>query len=162
MDIRQAKTDEFELIWPIFHEVVQAGETYAYAPETDRVMAERLWMIEPQVTFVAEVGNRIVGTYYVAPNQPGLGGHVCTAAFMVKRSARGHGVGQRMCLHALTQAKLMGYKAMQFNLVVSGDHKGLRLWQKLGFEIVGTLPKAFNHRRLGYVDAHVMYQWFGG
>lgn len=159
MEIREATPEDFDAIWEIFHEIVSAGETYAYDPETTKDQAYHLWMEMPQKTFVAEDEGKIVGTYYIKKNQPGLGSHVCNCGYMTAGAARGKGVATQMCLHSQEIARQMGFKAMQFNLVVASNEGAVRLWQKLGFQIVGRLPKAFNHRRLGLVDAFVMYKW---
>ena len=100
----------------------------------------------------------IVGSYYLKPNQPGLGSHVCNAGYVVAEVAWGQGIGTALCHHSQAQARAAGFRAMQFNLVVSTNHGAVYLWQKLGFTVVGTLPAAFNHRRYGYVDALVMYK----
>lgn len=157
--IREAQASDFEKIWEIFQPVVAAGETYPYDPQTNREEAYHLWIELPQVTYVAEQESQILGTYYLKPNQPGLGAHVCNCGYMVARSARRQGVGAQMCQHSKQTALALGFKAMQFNLVVSTNEGAVKLWQKLGFEIVGRLPKAFNHQKLGDVDALVMYQW---
>src|SRR4051812_37916950 len=110
-------------------------------------------------TYVAEdKKGRVVGTYILKPNQPALGAHVANAGFMVCPSARGHGVGRRMAEHCLAESRRLGYCAMQFNFVVSRNQPSVRLWQQLGFEIVGTLPGAFRHARHGFVDAYVMFK----
>ena len=103
----------------------------------------------------------ILGTYYIKANQPGLGSHVCNCGYMVRASARGEGIGRAMCKHSLGEARKLGFKAMQFNLVVSTNTGAVKLWRDLGFDIIVTLPKAFNHRQKGFVDAFVMYQWLG-
>jgi ribosomal protein S18 acetylase RimI-like enzyme len=151
--IRPFEEADFSAVWAIFEPIVRAGETYAYDPRTDRQGAHELWIDKPQQTFVAEEQGQTLGTYYIKPNQPGLGAHVCNCGYMVAEAARGRGIATAMCLHSL------GYKAMQFNLVVATNEGAVRLWRKLGFGIVGTLPRAFQHRNLGFVDAHVMYKW---
>jgi L-amino acid N-acyltransferase YncA len=158
MTIRQAQSKDFEEIWQIFHEVVSAGDTYPFSPDTDRAEALRLWTEIPRATYVAEHGGEVVGTYYIKTNQPGLGSHVCNAGYMVRSGARGTGVGKAMCAHSLDEARRMGYRAMQYNLVVVTNVAAVQLWQTMGFEAVGTLPQAFNHAALGLVDAHVMYR----
>lgn len=156
--IRRASDADFDAIWEIFHEVVSAGETYPFALETTKEEARAIWMQTPTATYVALTEGQMVGTYYLKPNQPSLGSHVCNAGYMVKGQARGQGVGRAMGLHSLQEARQVGFRAMQFNLVVATNQGAIKLWQDLGFSIVGTLPKAFNHRRLGLVDALVMYQ----
>ncbi|MCB8979036.1 MAG: GNAT family N-acetyltransferase [Ardenticatenaceae bacterium] len=161
MIIREATEQDFDAIWPIFHEIVAAGETYAYDRDTSQNEARRIWMHAPRQTFVAEVDGRILGTYYLKTNQAGPGSHVCNCGYMVASQARGMGVATAMCDHSQQTAVALGYKAMQFNFVASTNEGALRLWQKLGFAIVGRLPRAFNHPTKGFVDALVMYKWLG-
>jgi ribosomal protein S18 acetylase RimI-like enzyme len=116
-------------------------------------------MEKPKATYVAVLDENIMGTYYIKANQPGLGSHVCNCGYMVRNSARGKGIGRAMCQHSLSEARKLGFKAMQYNLVVSTNTGAVRLWQDLGFYIIGALPRAFNHREKGLVDAFVMYQW---
>ncbi|MGB3532776.1 MAG: GNAT family N-acetyltransferase [Microcoleaceae cyanobacterium] len=159
LTIRVAEDRDFEAIWTIFHQVVSGGDAYAFSPDTSIEEAYQLWMKLPRVTYVATLNEQVVGTYYLKPNQPGLGSHVCNAGFMVLSTARGKGIGRRLGEHALQQAKLQGFKAMQFNFVVSTNQPAVKLWKSLDFTIVGTLPKAFHHQKLGLVDVYVMYQW---
>lgn len=156
---RAAQERDFDSIWPIIHVTVQGGDTYAFPPDLSREQAHQIWMVPPVKPYICVQGNRIVGTYILKPNQPGLGSHVANGAFMVHPDDRGQGIGRTMGKHALQEAIRLGFKAIQFNCVVSTNQVAVSLWQKLGFRIVGTLPKAFNHRQLGYVDAYVMYQW---
>ena len=157
--IRQATDSDFDQIWPIFSDVVSAGETYGYRTDTDKAQAKHLWIQYPRVTYVAEEGERILGTYYLKTNHDGPGGHVCNCGYMVALAARGRGLATRMCVHSQQEAISMGYRAMQFNLVVASNEGAVRLWTKLGFATVGRLPGAFAHPKLGYVDALVMYKW---
>ena len=145
MNIREATDKDFEEIWPIFHEIVSAGDSYAYPEETTKEQALNIWMTIPRKTFVAEEDNTIVGTYYIKTNQAGPGSHVCNCGYMVSSKARGCGVATCMCKHSQEVAKELGYKAMQFNFVASSNKGAVRLWKKLGFETVGKLPNAFNH-----------------
>lgn len=161
MIIRAATEQDFDAIWPIFHEIVAAGETYAYDPHTSRDQAGQIWLHTPRQTFVVEVDGRILGTYYIKTNQAGPGSHVCNCGYMVASQARGMGLATAMCEHSQQVAVELGYKAMQFNFVASSNEGAVRLWQKLGFAIVGRLPQAFNHPTRGYVDALVMYKWLG-
>ncbi len=156
--IRDARDADFEQIWHIFHSIVAAGETYAYDPATDYATAHQIWMRNPQRTLVAAAGECILGTYYLKPNQPGLGAHVCNCGYMVAETMRGQGIAGRMCEHSQQLARELGYRAMQYNLVVASNTGAIRLWQKHGFAVVGQLPGAFQHRRLGYIDAFVMYK----
>ncbi|WP_456432787.1 N-acetyltransferase family protein [Nitratifractor sp.] len=159
MTIREANQEDFEEIWPIFHEIVSAGETYAYPRDTDQDQARKIWMESPKKTFVLTENGTVLGTYYIKTNHPGPGSHVCNCGYMVASVARGRGLAAAMCLHSQQIAKKLGYKAMQFNFVASTNEAAVYLWQKLGFEIVGRLPGAFNHPTRGYVDALVMYKW---
>jgi L-amino acid N-acyltransferase YncA len=158
LEIVPATEKHWAGIWTIFHQVVQPGDTYVYDPATDESTARQIWMCPDAKPFVALRGGQIVGTYILRPNQPGLGAHVANAAFMVRPETRGAGVGLEMGHHALETARSLGYMAMQFNFVVSTNMAAVALWQKLGFSIVGTLPKAFRHARLGFVDAYVMFR----
>jgi L-amino acid N-acyltransferase YncA len=159
MLIREATNKDFDSIWPIFHEIVKAGQTYAYAADTDKAQAFKIWMQAPRKTYVCEQNGEITGTYYIKTNQAGPGDHVCNCGYMVASSARGQGLASAMCEHSQNIALELGYKAMQFNFVASSNGGAVRLWSKLGYETVGRLPKAFNHPELGYVDALVMYKW---
>jgi len=159
MNIREASDNDFDKIWPIFHEIVSAGDTYAYSPDTTKEQALDIWLKSPMKVFVIEENEQILGTYYIKTNQAGPGSHVCNCGYMVSSQARGKGLASSMCKHSQKIAKELGYKAMQFNFVASSNEGAVRLWSKLGFEIVGNLPKAFNHPSKGYVDALVMYKW---
>ncbi len=157
--IREATEKDFDSIWPIFHEIVSAGDTYAYSQETTKDEALKIWVHAPRKTFVFEEKEQILGTYYIKTNQAGSGSHVCNCAYMVSSKARGKGLATAMCEHSQKIAHALGYKAMQFNFVASTNEGAIRLWSKLGFESVGVLPKAFDHPDKGFVDAIVMYKW---
>lgn len=159
MIIREVKTEDFEQIWPIFREIAKAGETYAYPQNIVKDQAFEIWMKSPRKTYVIEKNGKILGTYYLKTNQQGPGNHVCNCGYMVLSSARGRGLATKMCVHSQAIANQLGYKAMQFNFVVSTNTRAVKLWEKLGFKIVGRLPKAFNHSSKGYVDALVMNKW---
>jgi L-amino acid N-acyltransferase YncA len=157
MKIRAAAQADRGAIWKIFHEVVAAGDTYAIDPEMSREDALAYWFSADTRTYVADSTVGVVGTYILRPNQSGGGSHVANAAFMVALEARGQGIGCAMGEHCLSEARRLGFRAMQFNFVVSTNESAVRLWQQLGFEIVGTLPGAFCHPESGYVDVYVMY-----
>jgi ribosomal protein S18 acetylase RimI-like enzyme len=158
MQIRQASALDSEAIWSIFHPVVAGGDTYAFDPETSREDALAYWLHPANGCYVAEFDGEIVGTYILKANQPALGSHVANAAFMVAPHARGRGVGRQMGEHALNEARRRGFRAMQFNFVVSTNESAIKLWQQLGFKIVGRLPGAFRHADKGFVDALVMFR----
>ena len=160
MHIREAVWEDFEAIWPIFHEIVCEGTTYSFPRDTSKEEARKLWMEIPRATYVIEVNNEILGTYYIKANQVGSGSHICNCGYMVSSKARGQGLASQMCKHSQETAIRLGYKGMQFNFVVSTNVVAVNLWKKLGYEIVGRLPKACNHPVEGYVDALIMYKWF--
>jgi ribosomal protein S18 acetylase RimI-like enzyme len=157
--IRSAEEKDFEALWRIFRKVVATGDSYAFAPDTPRGEAHEYWLGAGHKTFVAVDDGEVLGMYKLQPNQVGLGSHVANASFMVDPEARGRGVGRQMGLHCLEQARRDGFSAMQFNFVVSTNKAAVELWKSLGFEVVGTLPKAFRHAVLGPVDAYVMYRF---
>ena len=159
IQVRPATENDFNAMWTIFQAHVAEGETYAHGPETSREDCYDYWF-GPQVdTYVAVKGNeRVLGMYKLQPNQVGRGAHVANASYMVSPNAQGVGVGRLLGEHSRGDARRRGYLAMQFNFVVSTNNAAIHLWKRLGFSIVGTLPKAYRHRRLGYVDAYVMYQ----
>ena len=157
VEIREATAADRDAIWDIFHEVVAARDTYAFDPGMSRHDALGYWFQADTQTYVAESRGRIFGTYILRPNQSGGGSHVANAAFMVAPDARGQGIGRAMGEHCLSEARRLGFRAMQFNFVVSTNDAAVRLWQKLGFKIVGTLPGAFHHPEKGYVDVYVMF-----
>lgn len=145
--------------WLIIERVFRAGETYAFSPDITQQEAHQVWIEIPSATFVAvDENNQVVGTYYIKPNQPALGAHVCNCGYIVADKARGKGVASEMCKHSQREALSRGFRAMQYNLVASSNESAVRLWKKHGFTVIGTLPKAFRHPRLGFVDAFVMYK----
>ena len=159
MKIRPAAEADRNAIWTIFREVVAPGDTYALDPNISRADALAYWFAPDTHTYVAEqpaIG--IAGTYILRPNQSGGGSHVANAGFMVSASARGQGLGRAMAEHCLSEARRLGFRAMQFNYVISTNTAAMRLWRDLGFEIVGTLPGAFRHPEKGYVDVYVIYR----
>jgi ribosomal protein S18 acetylase RimI-like enzyme len=179
--IRAAAAEDAPAIWTILEPTIRAGETYALPREMSEADALAYWMGEGREAFVAEEreaegdgegegefegegrcrgssGPRIVGTYVMRPNQAGGGAHVVNCGYMTAAAASGRGVARRMCEHSLAHARARGYRAMQFNCVVSSNERAVRLWQSLGFQILARLPLAFLHPTRGYVDALVMYQ----
>jgi ribosomal protein S18 acetylase RimI-like enzyme len=163
VSIERAQSTDWPELWAMIEPVFRQGETYCLAPDISEAEARRVWLEVPTATFVArDAARTALGTYFVKPNQPALGSHVCNCGYIVSEAARGRGVAAAMCEHSQAQARLMGFRAMQFNFVVSTNEGAVHLWQKLGFAIVGRLPGAFRHRRLGYVDALVMYKQLAG
>ena len=156
--MRAATKLDRDEIWKIFHEIVVAGDTYALDPNMSRENALAYWFQAETHIYVAEKDGRVVGTYILKPNQLGPGSHVANAAFMVASRTQGSGVGRRMAEHCLDEARRMGFRAVQFNFVVSTNAPAIHLWEQLGFKIVGILPGAFHHPQKGYVDVYVMYR----
>jgi len=151
ISIRIAQEQDFDGIWEIFHHVVSAGDSYVYAPSTTKDEAYVLWCNDSVETYVAIHEGQVVGTYIIKPNFPGAGAHVANASYMVSPSARGLGIGRLLGVHSITKAQESGYLAMQFKIVVSTNVAAIRLWQSLGFAIIGTSPKAFMHPSLAPV-----------
>jgi ribosomal protein S18 acetylase RimI-like enzyme len=156
--IRPAMPADAGAIWRIIGPTIRAGETYALPQDLSERDALAYWMGADRETFVAETEGRVVGTYYIRPNQSGRGAHVCNCGYMTAAEAAGKGVARAMCAHSLDHARSRGYRAMQFNLVVSTNERAVRLWQAMGFSIAGRLPEAFDHPTHGPVDALVMYR----
>jgi L-amino acid N-acyltransferase YncA len=158
MLIRSARQEDYDAIWRILEPTISAGETYALPNGMSKTEALAYWTGSDRQTFVAEEDGSIVGTYYLRANQSGGGAHVANCGYMTASYARGRGVARRMCEHSLQYAREHGFRAMQFNFVISTNEGAIRLWQSLGFEIVGRLPRAFLHPRHGYTDALVMFK----
>lgn len=159
MIISTATDDDWPAIFAIFQQIVDAGETYAYPAGLTSDAARDLWMESPPgQTVVARDGDTIVGSAKMGPNRPGRGAHVATASFMVDPDQQGRGVGRALGTYVIEWARAAGFHGMQFNAVVETNHGAVKLWQDLGFAIIGTVPDAFDHRRHGLVGLHVMYQ----
>lgn len=139
--------------------MVRRGDTYAYDPGTTKEQAHKIWMSAEVTTYVALLGGEVVGTYILRPNQPGLGSHVANAGYMVKEGYNGRGIATSMCEHSLEEARRAGYLAMQFNAVVSTNERAVRLWERMGFSVVGRVPQAFRHAELGLVDILIMHRF---
>ncbi len=158
MLIGPATKEDAAAIWAIIGPTIQAGETYALPRDMSEADALAYWMGPDRETFVAEEDARIVGTYYLKPNQAGGGDHVANCGYMTASAAASRGIARRMCEHSLERAGQRGFRAMQFNFVAGTNERAIRLWKSLGFETVGRLPLAFRHPTLGYVDALVMFR----
>ncbi len=155
--IRPATADDHAAIWRLLEPVIRAGETYALPRDMTAAAALAYWMGAEKKTFVAEADGVAVGTYYIRANNQGGGGHVANCGYVTAPEAGGRGVARAMCEHSLQYARARGFRAMQFNFVVSSNERAVRLWQDLGFFTAGRLPGAFNHPSLGFVDALVMF-----
>jgi len=159
LQIRPFEAADWPGLWSLLEPVFRAGETFPHDPAISEAEAQVTWMEQSQAVMVAvDASGALVGTYYLRPNSLALGAHVANAGYVVAEQARRQGIGSRLCQHSLQAAQRLGFRAMQFNLVVSTNNAGIRCWQRNGFQVVGRLPGAFRHRQLGYVDALVMFQ----
>lgn len=158
MLIREALEKDADAIWAILEPIIRAGETYTQPRNMSHEDALDYWRSPGHEVFVAENNGEIVGTYFLKANQKGGGAHVANSGYMTAPHATSRGVARAMCAHSLERARERGFRAMQFNFVVSTNERAVRLWQKFGFEIVGRLPRAFENPKLGFVDAYVMYR----
>jgi GNAT superfamily N-acetyltransferase len=157
-EIREFREPDWPKVWPIIHEIVIAQETFPYDPEMTVDEAHDVWVERsPGRTVVVVDGQRLLGTAKMGPNRDGPGGHVATASFMVAADARGRGIGTLLCQEALDWARRRGFRGMQFNAVAASNDAAIHIYERLGFRIVGTVPGAFRHPRLGYVGLHIMY-----
>jgi RimJ/RimL family protein N-acetyltransferase len=158
MQIRPATPNDAGALWTVLEPTLRAGETYPLRRDMQRDEALADWFASGHQVFVADENGSLVGSYYLRANQSGGGAHVANCGYMTAPWATGRGVGRAMCAHSLEKARERGFRAMQFNFVVSTNERAVRLWQKCGFEIVGRLPGAFRHPTLGFVDVFVMYR----
>ena len=156
--IRGAQPSDRDAIWSILGPVIRAGETYPVARDASREDVLAFWFAGGHEVFVAEDDGAVVGTYFLRANQGGGGSHVANCGYVTAGTATGRGVASAMCAHSLEHARARGFRAMQYNFVVSTNERAVRLWKKHGFRIVGQLPKAFLHPQARYVDAYVMYR----
>jgi ribosomal protein S18 acetylase RimI-like enzyme len=158
MLIRPVKDSDSDAIWAILEPMIRAGDTYTLPSNMSREETLTYWHAPEHEVFVAEEGDQILGTYFLQANQRGGGSHMANCGYVTARQATGRGVARAMCAYSLEHARSRGFTAMQFNFVVSSNERAVRLWQRLGFEIVGCLPGAFRHPTKGLVDAFMMYR----
>lgn len=161
IEFRTADDSDWEVIWPIFESTVRAGDTYPYSPQTTEPEGRVIWFgrDEPSRTvYIAESGGEVAASAYLKPNQPGLGDHVANAGWMVGENHRGRGLGRAFANHVVEEARRLGFRGMQFNSVVATNEAAIALWKSMGFEIVGTVPRAFRHPTEGLVAILVMYR----
>ena len=157
--LRRYQETDWPAVWHLLKATFEAGDTYAYPPQSTEAEIYKAWVELPAATYVAlDAQGNLSGTYFIKPNQPGLGAHVCNCGYVVSPVSQGQGVASAMCAHSQVEAVSLGFLAMQFNLVVATNERAVRLWQRLGFAVVGKLPHAFRHQRLGLVDALVMFK----
>lgn len=159
ISIAAIKPEEWKEAFAMMRPVFARGDTFTYAPDITEAEAFAAWIKQSEATFVARDDKaELVGIYYLKPNQPGLGSHVANAGYIVAESARGRGIATQLYEHSQAEAKRRGYLAMQFNIVVSTNETAVRLWQRLGFDIIGRVPEGFRHKELGYVDTLIMWK----
>lgn len=156
--IRPAKAEDLDRIWELWKIIMDQKIYFPYDDSYSRADIEKEWINLDNACFVAELNQQIVGAYILLPNQPGHGKHIANAAYMVDTSIRGHGVGTKLCAHSVIAGKELGYRGIQFNLVVSTNEAAIKAWQSNGFKIIGTVPGGFHHFELGYVDAHIFFK----
>lgn len=156
--IRRAEERDFPAIWPLLRAEIATGETFTCPEDLAEPEGRRFWMPSPGATFAALLASEVAGSYFLRPNQPGRGSHVANAGYLVGAAHRGLGIGRALCEHSLSEARSQGYLAMQFNIVVSTNEAAVALWTRMGFEVVGRLPKVFRHPTHGLVDALVMHR----
>jgi ribosomal protein S18 acetylase RimI-like enzyme len=157
-EIRKATQIDKDEVWEIIQAVISAGDSYTFAPDSPKEKMLEFWFSEDKQTYIAVLDGEIVGTFFLKANQPDLGSHICNAGYMVSLKARGKNIGRKMAEFSLPEAKRLGFKAMQFNFVVKSNEIAVKLWQKLGFEIIGEIPEAFQHKDLGLTNALIMYR----
>jgi ribosomal protein S18 acetylase RimI-like enzyme len=156
--IHPATDSDREAIWAILGPMIRSGETYSLPRDLSKHQALEYWFAADKEIFVWKENGVVLGTYFLKANQQGGGAHVANCGYVTAPAAKGRGIARRMCLHSLERAKERGFRAMQFNFVVSTNERAIKLWMSLDFKIVGRLPLAFEHPTLGFVDALVMYR----
>ena len=156
--IRKARKKDHDSIWEIIRPVIAAGDTYVFAPDSSKEKMLEYWCGKDKYTYVALIGDKVAGTFILKDNFPDLGSHVANASYMTHPNYAGQGVGKTMGRFSLEEARKLGYKAMQFNIVVKTNERAIRLWEQLGFEIVGEIPEAFQHPDKGHVNAYIMWK----
>jgi L-amino acid N-acyltransferase YncA len=160
MIIRRANEEkDYDKVWDIFSEVISSGGTYVFDPKTPKDSLHKNWFADYMDTFVAvDENDEILGTYIIKPNQIDLGNHIANCSYMVNPKCHGKGVGSLLCEHSILFAKDKGYLGIQFNIVVSTNTVAVELWKKYGFKIIGTTPKGFRHKILGFIDTFIMFK----
>lgn len=158
LEIRKAVNGDKPAIWQIIRAVIAGGDTYVYPPDSAETEMLDYWFSGEKHTYVAAIDGRVVATFWLKANQPGLGSHIANAAYMVSPDAHGKGIGREIALWSLDEARSLGFSAMQFNFVVKSNIFAVKLWQDIGFEIIGEIPDAFDHRMNGLTNALIMYR----
>jgi ribosomal protein S18 acetylase RimI-like enzyme len=157
-EIRRATDDDKDQVWKIIEAVIAGGDTYVNAPDSPQEEMLAYWFSPEKHVYVAEEDGDALGTFWLRANQPGLGDHIGNGAYMVAPNAKGRGVGKQMVLHSIEEAKRIGYHAIQFNFVVKSNEVAVNLWKSAGFKVIGEIPDAFRHSKLGLTNAYIMYR----
>lgn len=159
ISIRPATTaDDLEVVWQMWKEVMDQKIYFPYDDSYSKEQIEAVWINLRNPIYVAEIDGSIVGAYILRPNQPAYGDHIANAAYMVSSRARGQGIGSLLCEHSIQAGRKLGYRGMQFNLVVSTNTAAIRIWEAHGFQLIGTVPGGFRHHIAGFVDAHIFFR----
>ena len=158
LEIRKAVKDDMPAVWRIIRAVIADGDTYVFEPDAPQDEMTEYWFSPEKHNYVAVLDGAVVGTFWLKANQPGLGAHVGNAAYMVSPDAKGKGVGRRMAEYSLEEARRLGFTSMQFNFVVKSNEVAVKLWQAVGFRIIGEIPNAFRHKQNGLTNAYIMYR----
>jgi ribosomal protein S18 acetylase RimI-like enzyme len=156
--IRPASSDDLEDIWRMWKDIMDQKVYFAFDDQTTKEDIIKSWINLNNHCFVAEKVNSIVGAYILKPNQPGYGKHIANASYLVDTTFRGGGIGHQLCVHSIESAKKIGFRGMQFNFVVSTNTMAIRIWERYGFEIIGTIPGGFYHVEKGYVDVYIFFK----
>lgn len=158
MNIRRATETDYNKVWEIFSNVIIAGDTYVFYPNTPKSDLKKYWFADYMKTYVIEENGEILGTYIIKPNQIDLGSHIANCSYMVNPNSQGKGIGKKLCEHSIKIARENKFEGIQLNIVVSTNKTAVELWKKYGFEIIGTTPNGFKHKKLGLVDTYIMYK----
>ena len=158
LEIRKAVEEDKPAVWEIIKAVIAGGDTYVFAPDSTEKEMLDYWFSPEKHTYVAELDERVVGTFFLKANQPGLGAHVGNAGYMVAPGNYGKGIGRKMAEWSLDESRRLGYSAMQFNFVVKSNEYAVKLWKSIGMEIIGEIPDAFDHARDGMTNAYIMHR----
>lgn len=158
LKVRLYEPKDEDKLWAIIHAVIAGGETYVFHPDSTREKMLQYWLAKEKQVYVVEFNHEVIGTFTIKANQPDRASHIANASYMLSPQFTGKGIGLFMANYSLQEAKRLGYLAMQFNIVIKSNERAVHLWKKVGFEIIGEVPNAFNHPRLGMTNAYIMYK----
>jgi len=155
---RPSQSKDEDGIWEIIKEVISSGDTYVFSPNSSKEKMLTYWFADHIHTYTVIRSDQIVGTFIIKDNHPDLGSHIANASYMISPKHQGMGLGRQMAENSLIIAKELGYRAMQFNIVVKSNERALKLWDKMGFKVVGEVPEAFKHPKKGYANALILWK----